>query len=115
MSYRGWCLAVSAAALLVACSDSVGVGSDDIQVGVAGIFQFSPNTRTLTQKEPVTFLWGGGPHNVTWEDNAPGSGDKFSGTYVRDFTTAAAGTYRYRCTNHSFADFSGMSGQIIVP
>lgn len=115
MSFRAWLVGIGLASVLSACGDETAVGTDDIQVGVGGIAAFSPSSRTLATKEPVTFLWGGGPHNVTWEDNAPGSGDKFSGTYVRDFTLATAGTYRYRCTNHSFPDYSGMAGQIIVP
>jgi plastocyanin len=67
----------------------------------------------------MVMVWGfrDGPHNVTFEDGAPGSGDVSSGTFQRDFTLAAAATtYRFRCTIHSAADFTtGMVGRVIKP
>jgi plastocyanin len=52
---------------------------------------------------------------VTWEDGAPASGNLTGGTYSRDFTAAAAGTYRFRCTLHSTDFTTGMVGRVIKP
>jgi plastocyanin len=112
MRYKGLVL-FAALAVVAACDETTAI-TDNVNVGVGGAAVFSPATQTLASKKPVTFIWGGGPHNVTWEDNAPASGDKSSGTYTRDFTTAF-GAYRFRCTIHSLDYSNGMVGQINVP
>ena len=113
MRYKRVLLGVTLVAAVVACDDVMG-GSGDITVGGGG-FVFSPSTLTLTTKRPVKFVWGSGPHNVTWEDMATGSGDKSGGEYTRDFTSAAGGDYRFRCTIHSTSFTVGMVGRITVP
>ena len=103
----------AALAVVVACDETTAI-TDNVNVGVGGAAQFSPAVQTLASKKPVTFIWGGGPHNVTWEDNYPASGDRSSGVYSRDFTTGF-GPYRFRCTIHSTDYDAGMVGQITVP
>jgi len=115
MRYKGLLLCLTLAAIGVACGDDVSGVANDFNVGVGGGAAFSPVALTLATKRPVTFIWGGGPHNVTWEDGAPGSGNKSSGTYERDFTAAAFGTYRFRCTNHSTDFANGMVASVSVP
>jgi plastocyanin len=77
---------------------------------------FTPLESTIVPARIVQ-VWGfrGGPHNVTWEDGAPASGNLTGGTYSRDFTAAAAGTYRFRCTLHSTDFTTGMVGRVIKP
>ncbi len=65
----------------------------------------------------VTWTWAGGSHNVAFEDNVNNSPDQnqTTGTHQRTFNNA--GTFRYRCTNHSTAGnfTSGMVGSVVVP
>lgn len=101
---------------LVACDDSFTAAGNT--VNVAGV-SFDPSTITLSGTDRLV-VWGfisGGPHNVTFEDGAMGSGDRTTGAFTRDFATAAAGTYRYRCTNHStvFGGVNEMVGSVVVP
>jgi len=88
---------------------------------------FSPASLVLTPDDTiaggegtateVSVVWQfnaqGGPHNVTFEDGTPGSGDKTTGTFERDFPVTP-GTYRYRCTNHSSDFTTGMVGMVVV-
>ena len=84
--------------------------SASVTVGAGGANVFDPSQVDIASGGTVTFSWGGGPHNVTW-DNAPpavgNSGDKSTGTF--DATISQAGTYNYHCTIHG-----GMSGSITV-
>jgi plastocyanin len=72
---------------------------------------FTPSSVSGARNGTVTWTWSnsgyGVPHNVTF-DGGGSSGDKTDGTYERTFTTA--GTFTYRCTNHT-----GMNGTITVP
>lgn len=111
MRYKGF-LFFAALAAAAACDETTAI-TDNVNVGLGGSV-FSPAVQTLASKKPVTFIWAGGPHNVTWEDNAPASGNKSSGTYTRDFTIGF-GAYRFRCTIHSTDYATGMVGQINVP
>ena len=104
-------------AVLAACGDSTGSG------GTPGSVQVHDNAFNPASVQPasdgvVTWTWAGsGTHNVTFEDLAPGASNRSTGTFTRDFTAAAPGTYRYRCTNHSpTGNFtSGMVGSVAVP
>jgi plastocyanin len=101
---------------LVACSeDTAGPGGPGF-VTVANNF-FSPTSTNPDTSGAVVFQWsaGGVAHTVTWEDLAPGSGQRTTGQYVRDFSGATPGPYRYRCENHSSTFGALMSGQIVVP
>ena len=73
---------------------------------------FTPTPDTVSAGT-VTFSWGSGPHNVTW-DSGPStpanSGDKSSGTHA---VTLVNGTYQYHCTIHGLPG-SGMHGTIVV-
>ena len=79
--------------------------------------QFRPASLLLQGGNTVTWTWnsGGVAHSVTFQDGQVSSGPpQTQGTHQRTF--GAAGTYRYRCTEHSSADFnSGMIGTVIVP
>lgn len=104
-----------AASSLVACDESF--TSPGNNVTVSGL-AFNPATITLSGTSK-TVTWGflDGPHNVTFQDGSMGSGDRSTGAFSRDFTTVAAGTYRYRCTFHS-TDFTAagqMIGSVVVP
>jgi plastocyanin len=59
----------------------------------------------------VTWLWAGlNPHNVVFDDNMGNSILMTDGTHDRNFSTAPAGNYPYRCTIHG-----GMTGTVVVP
>lgn len=78
---------------------------------------FSP-TAIITSGGASTVTWRfgtGGPHTVTFEDAAPGSGDRTSGFFQRTFPPFAPGTYRFRCEHHSTNFVTGMVGSVIVP
>jgi plastocyanin len=67
---------------------------------------FNPETFTATVGTAVVWTWTGTlAHNVTFEDQAPGSGDRTSGTFSRTFT--AAGSYDYFCTIHGAGVMDG--------
>ena len=78
--------------------------------------QFTPPALVLPAGDSIV-VWSisGGPHNITWEDAAPSSGDIVSGTYTREFVGANNTTYRYRCTIHSTDFATGMVGSVFVP
>ncbi len=104
---------------LLAAAAACGSGSTGGATGVVSVMNnsFNPTSVQPDLNHAVSWTWnsGGTLHNVTFEDLAPGSGDRGTGAFSRDFTGAAAGTYRYRCTIHS-ADFnSGMVGEVVVP
>ena len=115
---RRFGLLAVAAVTLVACSeDTAGPGTLG-RVTVANNF-FSPTSTNPDTSGAVIFQWGsaGVLHTVTWEDAAPGSGQRGTGQYVRDFSAEAPGTYRYRCENHTAVGVftAGMVGQVVVP
>ena len=108
-------LALMALALSAACSSSS--SSNPPPAGTVNVQDnsFKPASITIAAGEDVTWQWkGSGSHNVTFEsDNpVPTSGSKTSGTHQVNF--AAAGTYRYHCTNHSSNFTSGMRGSVTV-
>ena len=74
--------------------------------------QFTPASLTVTPNTTVTWNFNSGTHNVTFEDGQGNVGDRTSGTHTRSFS--AAGTFRYRCTNHSTNFTSGMIGSVVV-
>ena len=77
---------------------------------------FDPQTLNATARgATVTWNWGGGTHNITFEDNVNNGPNQSSGSHQRTFSSP--GTFRYQCTNHSTAGtFTiGMVGSVVVP
>jgi plastocyanin len=69
---------------------------------------FDPATFTATAGETVTWVWAAGStvHDIVFNDQAPGSGQKSSGTFERTF--AAPGQYGYFCSIHGASVMSGV-------
>lgn len=77
---------------------------------------FTPPALVLGANDSIaTWSISSGPHNITWEDAAPPSGDIVNGSYTREFVGANNTTYRYRCTLHSTDFNTGMIGSVFVP
>ena len=112
LSTRFLGLLFAAAAISVACDETstAPVGN----VSVLNNF-FDPDTTSLTGTAlTVTWGWiGSGPHNVTFEDSATGSGNRSTGAFSRIFP-AGQDTVRYRCTNHSTGFAPGASEMVGV-
>ena len=106
---RRFHLSLAAVAILAACGDST--GSSPGQVSIGNNF-FSPTSVGPDASGLVTWTWnsGGTQHNVTFEDLAPGSGNRGSGSFSRDFTGATPQTIGYHCTLHV-----GMQGEVVIP
>ena len=74
---------------------------------------FSPGAIAVSPQTTVTWTWRGSQsHNVVFEDGQGSSGNQVTGTHTRTFGTA--GSFRYRCTNHSDSFTSGMIGTVTV-
>jgi len=74
---------------------------------------FTPTPITVTAGTTVTWNWRGGlEHTLTFEDNVGSSPGRTTGSVDRTFGTA--GTFRYRCTNHSTSFTSGMIGSVVA-
>lgn len=88
----------------------VGGGGGSATVTVGNNF-FQPDSVSIPVGGTVTWSWAPGSvtHTVTFDDGAPGSDPRSSGTFSRTFT--AAGTYTYFCSIHGRAV---MSGQVVV-
>lgn len=102
-------LAVAALLVAAACtSDSTAAAVGQVTVG--NNF-FSPGSVSPDANGVVTWTWnsGGTQHNVTFDDLFPGSGNRGSGTFARDFTGMTPGIIGYECTLHV-----GMAGQVVV-
>jgi plastocyanin len=72
---------------------------------------FDPGALSVPVNGTVTWQWNssGVVHNVTFQDDAPDSGDLSSGSFARTFSVA--GTYPYACTIHAA---EGMAGTVTV-
>jgi plastocyanin len=73
---------------------------------------FTPASVTIAKGGKVTWTWSGDPiygqpHNVFFNVDGSESPNQTSGTYEKTF--ANAGTFAYRCTNHT-----GMNGTVVV-
>lgn len=81
-------------------------GSTSNAVTVGNDF-FNPANTTVAVGTVVTWTWNssGVAHNIVFDDGAPGSGVKSSGSFSRTFSTA--GTYTYFCSIHGRAVMSG--------
>jgi plastocyanin len=75
-------------------------------------FQFTPPSATVAAGGTVTWNFNQGTHNVTWVSGGfTDSGNRSSGTYQAQFSTA--GTYQYYCSIHG-SPGAGMHGSITV-
>jgi plastocyanin len=100
---------------ILACGgdDSTDPGDDnggDFTVSVVNN-DFVPSNLSVPAGSNVVWQWNsaGVTHNVTFEDQAPGSGNLSSGTFARAFATT--GDYAYICTIHVA---EGMAGVVSV-
>jgi plastocyanin len=103
---------LACACIGLACADEEGVIVDFVVSGTT----FTPASITLpatTTNRLVRWGFSSGPHNVTFEDGATGSGDRSSGVFERDYSAVAVGTHRFRCTLHSTDFATGMVGSVI--
>ena len=78
--------------------------------------QFTPANDTTTAGAFARFTWGGGTHNVTWDNVPPGatlssSPTQSSGTFNARLT--ATGTYTFHCSIHG-GPGTGMNGVIVT-
>ena len=83
-----------------------------VTVSTTNTNTFSPGTVAITAGGTVTWQFGNGTHNVTWNAGSPqppgGSiPDQSAGAQSRAFPTA--GNYTYQCTRHN-----GMTGTVTV-
>lgn len=110
MSSRARILA-AVAVLAVACGDATSSSASPGHVSVGNNF-FSPTSVNPDGNGIVTWTWnsGGTQHNVTFDDQAPGSGNLGTGTFSRDFSGESPGIIGYECTLHA-----GMQGQVEIP
>ena len=108
-------LALLSAAATLACG---GDDNDPLDPGDGADFtvsvinnDFTPSNLSVPAGGTVVWQWNssGVTHNVTFEDQAPGSGNQSSGTFSRNF--AATGDYAYICTIHVA---EGMAGVVSV-
>jgi len=98
-----------------ACDDEDTNGPPVSDVTTSGL-TFTPPALVLGANDSIAVWYvTNGPHNITWEDAAPPSGDLVTGTYQREFVGANNSTYRYRCTIHSTDFNTGMVGSVFVP
>lgn len=72
---------------------------------------WSPSTLTIQTGDDVKWTWSGF-HNVAFEDGTRSGPVTLGGTHQKTFTTA--GTFRFRCEQHSTSFTSGMAGTITV-
>ncbi|HEX6434303.1 MAG TPA: plastocyanin/azurin family copper-binding protein [Gemmatimonadales bacterium] len=107
-------LALLGVASTLACggddTTSPGTGGGNFAVSVTNN-QFSPTALSVPVGSTVNWQWNssGVSHNVTFEDQAPGSGDQSTGSFSRNFS--ASGDYNYVCTIHVA---EGMAGTVSV-
>lgn len=77
---------------------------------------FSPSTVTINVGDAVTWVNGGGIHNVKFDDGSfeePGE-PAFSWPTDPKRTFGQAGTFRYFCEAHGGPGGTGMSGTVVV-
>lgn len=86
-----------------------------VQLLSSGGNRFSPNSVQVTPGTTIRFSWVSGFHNVTstGTPDFPTTGDSFNSPHTLDVAFAAAGTYRYFCSEHG-TPTAGMRGTIVV-
>ncbi len=95
---------------VLACSGDDGPSEPNPPEGdiIVGNNFFNPTAFNASAGAPVVWAWAAGAvdHNVTFDDDAPGSATQSSGTFQRTFSDA--GGYPYHCTIHGEAVMSGV-------
>ena len=99
--------------LLALLSASAFAADHRVTVG-GGANVFSPKTLTINAGDTVTFVNGGGFHNVVANDNSFTSGAPTSDAFTFTQTFATAGTFGYYCEIHGASNGTGMAGTITV-
>jgi len=116
--------ALVAAALSAASS---AFAADHVVTARSGPFRFDPPELTIDAGDTVTFVNGGGFHNVVSDsgavtafrcaegcDGAGGNGDASSSAWSATVAFPTAGTAPYHCEIHGSDGGGGMAGTIIV-
>ena len=75
---------------------------------------FAPKTLTINKGDTVTFVNGGGFHNVIANDGSFTSGDPSSAPFSYTHAFSTAGTFGYYCEVHGASNGTGMAGSIVV-
>ncbi len=75
---------------------------------------FAPKTLTINAGDTVTFVNGGGFHDVTASDGSYSSGPPTNDAFTFTHKFDTAGTYNYYCTIHGTQNGAGMAGSITV-
>lgn len=80
----------------------------------ASNFEFDPPSVTINVGDTVTWVNGGGYHNVVADDNSYVNGAPSSAKWSFSHTFTAAGTSRFFCAPHGGPGGVGMSGIITI-
>jgi plastocyanin len=98
--------------LALVCASAV-AADHRVTVG-GGANVFNPKTLTINTGDTVTFVNGGGFHNVVANDNSFTSGAPTSDAFSFVQTFNSAGTFGYYCEIHGSSSGAGMAGSITV-
>jgi plastocyanin len=99
--------------LLTAAASCWGANYTVTAGGQAGLV-FTPATLTINVGDTVTFVNGGGFHNVVADDSSFTSGPASSAQWSLPVTFTKGGMMRYYCAIHGGPGGSGMAGSITV-
>ncbi|MGA9342739.1 MAG: plastocyanin/azurin family copper-binding protein [Rhodanobacteraceae bacterium] len=115
-----------AAILFVACRAAPVLASDHVVTALTGPFRFEPPTLIIAPGDTVTFVNGGGFHNVRSDDGsvivfrcangcdgAGGNGNPNSDPWSATVSFPIAGVAPYHCEIHG-SNGGGMHGTITV-
>lgn len=97
---------ILASSLAVATDFKVTVG------GAANVF--TPKNTPIQVGDSVTFVNGGGFHNVVANDGSFTSGDATSDPFSFKHVFTSAGTFGYYCNIHGSSNGAGMAGTVTV-
>lgn len=75
---------------------------------------FTPSKLTINAGDTVTFVNGGGFHNVVASDGSFTNGDASSDTWTFTQAFPTAGTFGFYCNIHGSANGTGMAGVVTV-
>jgi plastocyanin len=99
--------------LLLLLSSTSALAADHRVTAGGSANVFNPRSVTINAGDTVTFVNGGGFHNVVADDNSFTSGDPSDNfSFTQAFPTA--GSFHYYCAVHGAPGGIGMSGTIVV-